>query len=207
MRIKDITGQKFNFLTALSFVGKTLGKSKTSIWLFKCDCGIEKEIIASSVKNDSIKSCGCKKNNLIRTARSTQPMFGSPEYISWKSMKSRCDNPKNPDYENYGGKGVTYDPSWSKFEAFYADMGDRPEGLTLDRRDGESNYTVANCRWATAVEQSSNKRTSRFVEFKGEQMTLAEFGRRIGLDRRLVRHRIVNKGQSPEEVARGALCS
>lgn len=77
---------------------------------------------------------------------------------SWKSMKSRCDDPAREEYKNYGGRGITYDPRWWWFENFLTDMGLRPQGLTLDRVDNNGNYSKDNCRWATWSEQMLNTR-------------------------------------------------
>lgn len=73
-------------------------------------------------------------------------------------MKTRCTNPKNQDWEYYGGRGIIFDPSWKEFKNFYTDMGDAPNNLTLDRSDCNGLYCKANCRWATHHEQRMNQR-------------------------------------------------
>ena len=88
-------------------------------------------------------------------------MFGTTEYRIWSMMKQRCFNPRVPEYRNYGGRGITCCKRWSGkhgFEKFYADMGPRPEGKTLDRRDNDGDYKPSNCRWATGSEQIVNRR-------------------------------------------------
>ncbi len=82
----------------------------------------------------------------------------SPTYVTWQHMKARCDDPKHHAYARYGGRGVRYVKRWSKFENFLADMGVRPEGLTLDRINNEELYSKANCRWATRKEQARNRK-------------------------------------------------
>jgi hypothetical protein len=74
-------------------------------------------------------------------------------------MKTRCLNQNSPIYPHYGGRGITICESWMSFEDFYDDMGDRPEGKSLDRIDNEGNYEPSNCRWATATQQNRNQRT------------------------------------------------
>lgn len=82
----------------------------------------------------------------------------TPTYESWKAMKQRCNNPKNASAANYSKRGITYDPRWGIFELFLEDMGERPAGMTLDRKDSNENYCKDNCRWATFTEQAQNKR-------------------------------------------------
>lgn len=84
----------------------------------------------------------------------------SPTYKSWCSMKTRCDNKKHDQYPNYGGRGITYQKEWSNFVNFLNDMGVRPDGMTLDRRDNELGYSKYNCKWSTHREQGANKRNS-----------------------------------------------
>ena len=85
----------------------------------------------------------------------------SPTYISWCAMKARCTNSHLPHYKNYGGRGITVCERWLTFENFLADMGERPAGRTLDRRDNDGNYEPNNCRWATWVEQRANRRDTQ----------------------------------------------
>lgn len=83
----------------------------------------------------------------------------SPAYHSWNAMIQRCTNPKHRSYEHYGARGVTVDPSWiGNFKQFLADMGERPEGMTLDRIDYDKPYCKENCKWATDSQQSKNRR-------------------------------------------------
>lgn len=85
-------------------------------------------------------------------------LYQSKEYHSWNSMKNRCNNSNLKEYKNYGGRGITYDKKWEDFREFYKDMGERPEGTTLDRIDVNGNYCKKNCRWATKEEQQRNQR-------------------------------------------------
>lgn len=84
--------------------------------------------------------------------------YGTPTYASWAAMIQRCKNPNRTNYAWYGGRGVKVCAAWESFEGFLRDMGERPVGYTLDRIDPDGHYTLRNCRWATRLEQSRNRR-------------------------------------------------
>jgi hypothetical protein len=97
-------------------------------------------------------------------------------YKVWFAMKDRCRNPRNYQWKNYGGRGISYDPRWEKFENFIADMGERPRGLTLERIDNNKGYCKANCKWATPKEQSANRRICGSYEGKPYAYWSAKLG-------------------------------
>jgi hypothetical protein len=153
----DLTGQKFNRLTAIERV--------ETKWRFRCDCGIEIVAFANNVKRGGTTSCGCYHREQM-AARSTTHGNSSHELFgTYTQMLNRCLDPKHAAYKNYGGRGVKVCARWlESFESFIADMGDRPEGMTLDRfPDASGNYEPGNVRWATTAEQNRNTRRNVLV--------------------------------------------
>jgi len=124
----------------------------------------------------------------------------TPEYSSYQAMKQRVLNPNAPNYKHYGGRGIQICDRWlESFENFYADMGRRPEGTTLDRfPDIDGHYEPSNCRWATDEEQQNHKQYNHTLEYKGITMTLALWAREIGLSESCIRNRL-DRGWSVEE--------
>lgn len=114
-------------------------------------------------------------------------------------MLHRCTQPHNGRYASYGGRGITVCERWHSFENFIADMGSRPDGTTLDRfPNNDGSYEPGNCRWATPKEQSSNRRSNRFLTFGGETLTLTEWARRLGVGHRTLGQRLDKWGWSVE---------
>lgn len=110
---------------------------------------------------------------------------GTPEYIAWHSMKVRCLNPHCHNYHRYGGRGITIHPGWiDDFEAFFRDVGPRPsKQYSLGRIDNNGNYVPGNVEWQTSEQQDRNKITNRFISWKGQTKTCAEWAKDLGLTR------------------------
>jgi hypothetical protein len=106
----------------------------------------------------------------------------SPERTAWMNMRKRCFNPKNPEYKNYGGRGITVCDRWLSFEAFLEDMGERPSSKhTLDRYpDNNGNYEPGNCAWRTQKEQMQNRRVNHWITFDGRTQTISAWAEETG---------------------------
>lgn len=120
-------------------------------------------------------------------------------YQCWQDMKSRCYNKNSQQFKNYGARGISVCDEWlTSFGAFLADMGLKPDGLTLDRINNELGYSPSNCRWATRAEQRKNQRTCHYIEFNGKRQTLTDWAREIGINEETLSARILKRGWSEE---------
>ncbi len=123
----------------------------------------------------------------------THGMTKTRTHKSWESMKQRCLNPNAPDFHNYGGRGVYVCSRWKdSFENFLADMGERPQGTSLDRIDNSKGYEPNNCRWATATEQQENRRTNPIITYQGRAIAIAALAREIGIPAKVLKWRLNN---------------
>jgi hypothetical protein len=155
----QLLGLRFGRLLVIS--REKTHRNGSYYWLCACDCGKQKTINGSSLKDGSTKSCGCFRDENAGTYNIRHGQYRSLTHSTWRSMRNRCLNPKNPSYKWYGARGITVCERWAKFENFLADMGERPLGPTyfsLDRINNNGNYEPGNCRWATDLQQRANRR-------------------------------------------------
>ena len=124
----------------------------------------------------------------------------SPTYRTWQAMLTRCNNPKSRDYKNYGVRGIKVCAGWHYFENFLAYMGERPQGMTIERKDTNGDYTPDNCVWATKLTQARNTRANSIIMWKGKSMTQAEFSEAVGIKQSTVSYRM-RAGWTAEQIA------
>lgn len=198
---RDLTNKTFNRLTAICDVG--VSKDGKRIWLFKCSCGLLKELVGKLVSRGNTKSCGCLQSDSRKKSKNrkhghakTVHKDSSRTYNSWFSMKSRCRTKTDSTFYMYGAKGISYDPAWESFEQFLADMGERPEGTSIDRVDRTKGYSKENCRWATPKEQVDNRAVTRKFEHDGQILTITDIAVKFGIPRERVKYRLTEKNES-----------
>ncbi len=163
----------------------------------RCKCGSVKDVVVYTLIHRGYFSCGCYKRSVTDKCRkrvATNKTLNLAEYHTWRTMKRRCLSKKDKSYSNYGGRGVTVCKEWiESFDKFLLDMGKRPSDKhSLDRIDNNGDYEPSNCRWATMLLQSRNKRTNRFIEFNGERRCIKEWADIIGLSTPSLSKRIAN---------------
>lgn len=150
--LKDETGNRFGRLVVIQ---KVTSKDKSGAWwLCLCDCGATIELSSNKLRTEHTKSCGCLKRDIAHTINRRHGMSRTRTYKTWKEMRARCAKPQKWQYKYYGAKGINVCKRWESFELFYADMGDRPEGTSIDRINPEGDYEPTNCRWATPKQQA-----------------------------------------------------
>ena len=192
--LASLLGQRFGRLTVLS-EGPRHDPERRRL-LCRCDCGTEKTVGLDEMRHGRIQSCGCLQRERLVAANKThghskiQDGRHSRVYSAWAGMLQRCSNPKTIAYEHYGGRGITVCEKWRSFEAFLADMGEPPDGHSLDRIDNDGNYEPGNCRWATQKTQSNNKRVNRTLTLGTVTDTISGWAERIGLTHQTLQSRL-----------------
>lgn len=179
----DLTGKRFTRLTVIKYDG--VASNNQSMWICKCDCGNTSKVMYGNLTNGSTKSCGClRKEKKIKN----RPKEYSRLSTIFYGIKKRCYNPNSPAYKNYGGRGIKICDEWLQkngngFKNFYkwAISNGYKQGLTIDRINVNGNYEPSNCRWATAKEQSNNRRNNRIVIYKEKKYTLSQLSEYLNI--------------------------
>jgi hypothetical protein len=187
----DLTGERFGMLVAVKLVRVGLERR----WKCVCDCGGGTIATVGNLRSGNSKSCGCRKRAVLGESTVTHGRHGTRAYSSWQAMRTRCNNSNFHAYPRYGGRGITICARWNSFENFFADMGERPKGMSLERVDNSGNYEPNNCVWATPYTQAHNMRVNHWITYKGETMILQDWARRFGVDASTLRKQWLREGK------------
>lgn len=179
----DLTGKKFGRWTVIRRDVDT--RYKHPQFLCRCECGEERVVKSQTLRHGESKSCGCYNKEVRRNVcierNTTHGKRHTRVYNIWAGMIQRGTNPKTRNFSNYGARGVSVCERWRTFENFYADMGEPAPGQSIDRVNVHGNYEPGNCRWATSGEQNRNRSNNRRIVFNGEDLTITEWCRRVGV--------------------------
>lgn len=193
-KVADLTGMKFGKLTAISRAENTpQGRAQ---WMCQCECGGKKVAQATYLNKGATRSCGCMGIEQRKAAAQSQCHAHSRakmyrERKTWENMIARCYDPTRHDFKWYGGRGIAVCERWrNSFDDFVADMGLRPDGMTLDRRLASADYSADNCRWVTMTTQANNRRNNHRITINGITLTIAEWSRKMGIGERVIATRI-----------------
>ena len=182
---KDLAGERMGRLVVIKLTRREKRDAThyRSYWECKCDCGTVKEISQDSLSGGHSNSCGCLKRELCSERMITHGKTGSPEFKIWSGIKKRCFQKSSSGFHKYGARGITMCDRWrDSFENFLADMGEKKNGMTIERIDNNGNYEPSNCRWATALEQGQNKRNTIRIDHDGKSYSLRFFAGIFGVD-------------------------
>lgn len=181
-----------NRLTPITFSHRD--KNGKQVWQFECECGNKVTLPLSQVKSGNTKSCGCLRREMIIEKNTihgfSQRRDESKTYMIWKRMKGRCSNKNVKEYKNYGGRGIEVCERWNDFAKFLEDMGERPEGMSIDRIDNNKGYSPDNCQWASRKTQNSNKRNNVLMTSHGITLTAKAWSEKLGISYQTLMSRI-----------------
>lgn len=179
-KLKDLSGQMYGRLTVIRRI--IINDKPRTYWSCTCSCGNTVVVWGDSLRKGTTRSCGCFMRERAVETNTTHGLKDHPLYQMWNGMKQRCSNPRNPKYKNYGGRGIQVCDRWLDFSNFIEDMGEAPQGMSINRINNDGNYEPSNCQWATPKEQSNNQRSNRVLEFNGKKQTLAQWAEELNIN-------------------------
>ena len=120
----------------------------------------------------------------------THSMCHTKAYKTWEGMLRRTRNPRGKNAKNYYFRGIRVCKHWRKFENFFIDMGERPEGMTIERINNNKGYSKENCKWANRLDQARNRRTNRWITLNGSKKLLSDWAKELNINIQTLTERI-----------------
>lgn len=192
MKLIDLMGMRFGRLLVLR-------KGAPKKWFCRCDCGVERDVTAAGLRAGIANSCGCVKGERIGNLNRKHMMSNTRAQRVWSDMRRRCRDPNRADFRYYGGRGIKVCERWeNSLAAFIADMGEPPDGMTLDRISPDGDYEPGNCRWMSVADQQRNKRSNVTTTWRGKVVCMAEIATATGLPYESIRRK-VNDGMTGDQ--------
>lgn len=185
-------GEQYNQLTVMKEVApRRTNNGNLRVFLCKCSCGVEKEILLGALRSGKIKGCGCMRGRHANRY-SVHGQWDKPVYGAWRDMIQRCTNPNNAQFKNYGDRGISVCEEWMTAKNFidWAFRNGYDDSLSIDRIDVNGNYNPENCRWVSMQVQHSNKRSNIVIEYKGVKRTLRQWSKITGVNHETLRRRL-----------------
>jgi len=190
----DMLGKRFGHLTITGLSDKNKTYPLRRNWMLLCDCGNETFSTTNMLTRGYKTTCGkCVFHSRALSSNATHRQSKTKLYRVWYGMLERCENSKNPNYKNYGARGISVCEEWrNSYQAFYywAMQSGYKEGLSIDRIDNNGCYAPINCRWCSKKEQAQNRRSNVFITYKGDSKTVSQWESILGLGRDLIRSRL-----------------
>lgn len=208
-RYPDLTGRRFGRLTVIKVSGRD--ERKNVLWSCQCSCGGKTVVRSHSLLRGNTKSCGClKKDAAKRAIKGRKNLHGLSRdktgkktrlYRIWCGIKTRCFNPDDHAYKNYGGRGITLCKEWLDYKNFYnwAISSGYRDNLTIERIDNDGDYEPCNCTWIPRSKQAHNRKTSFRVTYRGETKVLSEWASVLQLNYQMLFNRLKYLGWSVEK--------
>jgi len=172
----DLTGRVFGTWHVIGYARSTY----QPLWLCQCVCGTTRQVSGAGLRSGKSVNCGCRRRTKLIHGHAKLPGKKGRTYRIWKAMRSRC-KPGYTQAADYYHRGISVCARWDDYTLFLADMGECPDGQSIDRIDNDGNYEPGNCRWATAATQRRNSRRVLTVELDGLAYVLKDAAKKIGV--------------------------
>lgn len=179
----DLVGKRFGRLLVESYAGHTK-------WNVVCDCGKRKLCAGIDLRGGDARSCGCLQRDTVIAMSTRHGHSRTRTHRIWCGIRARCNTPSAKGYANYGGRGIKVCDRWKDFCAFLEDMGECPDGYSIERNDVDGDYEPSNCKWIPISEQCNNKKDTLYVYVDGIKKRLKEYAEEMGVNVGTMRARL-----------------